>query len=392
MTLSILSTRRARRSLVQGLFLLFILVMAVLAVENTRQNLAAQGITSGFAFLKRSTAWNIGFSLIPYTPSDTYLKAILVGALNTLFLAGMTLPVATAIGIGVALLRLSTEPALKTIGVFYVETFRNIPVLLQLVFWYSILIHLPQPRNALVLFDAIYLSGRGLYFPWLASAPASWIMLVLSLLVAAIVSVLTWLMPFFRRFDDDLLRLTRRGLWLSACGVGALALWLGRAADQPFLSIPALNGLSITGGFRISPELTACAIALSIYGGAYIAEIMRAGFNAVPKGQGEAGFALGLSRRDIFRRIRLPLAIRMVLPTLTNQYVWLMKGTTIGIAVGFADLFMIISTAISQAGQTLELIAILMGTFLAINFTLAWVLNRINDAIKLKGSQLRISP
>ena len=133
----------------------------------------------------------------------------------------------------------------------------------------------------------------------------------------------------------------------------------------------------------------ACILAISLYGAAYIGEIVRAGFNSVSKGQGEAGHALGLSPWQNFSRIKLPLAIRAVMPTLINQYVWLFKATTIGIAIGFVDFFMVISTSINQSGQTLELIAILMGGFLIINYSMAWVLNRVNDAIKLKGNQLR---
>ena len=153
---------------------------------------------------------------------------------------------------------------------------------------------------------------------------------------------------------------------------------------------PGPPGLNYKGGIRVSPELMACVIAIAIYGAAYIAEIVRAGFNAIPKGQYEAGHALGLSSWHIFSRIRLPLAIRIVMPTMINQYVWLFKATTIGIAISFTDFFMVISTAINQSGQTLELIAILMGGFLIINYSMAWVLNRVNDAIKLKGTQLRI--
>lgn len=386
---SILATKRARSYLVQGLFVCAVIAILAIAVNTTHRNLAAQGITSGFAFLERSTGWNIGFSLIQYTPSSTYFTAIIVGLLNTLFLASIALPVATVIGVGVAMLRISHEPALKTVGAFYVEIFRNVPLLLQLVFWYSILTHLPQPRDAMNLFDAVYLSGRGIYFPWISSSATAWIAAGACIALAVVISIVTRFRAFTRHPSADRLPVVKRGLWLAAVLAACLALWIGKPDDAPFLDVPTLRGLSIGGGFRISPELLACAIAISIYGGAYIAEIMRAGFNAVPKGQSEAGFALGLSRTAIFRRIRLPLAVRMVLPTLTNQYVWLMKGTTIGIAVGFADLFMIISTAISQAGQTLELIAILMGTFLVINYSLAWVLNRINDAIKLKGTQLR---
>lgn len=193
----------------------------------------------------------------------------------------------------------------------------------------------------------------------------------------------------FARVPAQRKKTLSRGIWLAWILLAVLLLWIGRIPETTLISQPFLKGLNFREGIRISPELMACIVAISIYGGAYIGEIVRAGFNAVGKGQSEAGHAPGLSTFQTFANIRLPLAIRAVLPTLINQYVWLFKSTTIGIAVGFVDFFMVISTSINQSGQTLELIAILMGGFLIINYSMAWVLNRVNDAIKLKGNQLR---
>jgi ABC-type amino acid transport system permease subunit len=162
-----------------------------------------------------------------------------------------------------------------------------------------------------------------------------------------------------------------------------------REPGSDIFSVPALRGLNFRGGITIPPELSALAIATAIYGGAYIAEVIRAGFLSVGKGQVEAARALGLSPWHVFSRIHLPLAIRAVLPTLINQYVWLFKATTLGIVVGFADFFSVISVSINQSGQTLELIAILMVGFLVMNNSLSFILNRVNKAIALKGTQLR---
>ncbi|MCZ4291634.1 ABC transporter permease subunit [Hoeflea alexandrii] len=153
--------------------------------------------------------------------------------------------------------------------------------------------------------------------------------------------------------------------------------------------MPELRGLNIRDGIRIPPEFLSLLIGMAIYGGAYIAEIIRAGFLSVGKGQAEAAQSLGLTPWQVFSRVRLPLAIRAVLPTLINQYVWLFKATTLGIVVGYTDFFAVISVSINQAGQTLELIGILMLGFLIMNNTIAFLLNRVNDAIALKGSQLR---
>jgi len=171
--------------------------------------------------------------------------------------------------------------------------------------------------------------------------------------------------------------------------LATIVLWMGHTSGSSVISFPALKGLNFKGGVRVSPEFSAMVVSIAIYGGSYIGEIVRGGFKSVGKGQIEAAKSLGLNTWQEFTRIRFPLALRAMMPILTNQYVWLIKATTMGIVVGFTDLFMIISVSINQSGQTIELIGILMGAFLLINFSLAAVLNRFNRAIALKGTQLR---
>ncbi len=385
----LLKSKSVRDKAAQAGFVGGLLLLIVVMVLSARTNLNAQGLTSGFGFLQRSTGWGVSFSLIPFETSDTYLKVIWVGMLNSLFLGAISLTLATLIGTLIGVMRVSGNRMAELIGTTYVEVFRNLPLLLQLFFWYAILTSLPQPRTAITIADMVFLSSRGVYFPGLNVTGLS-AFLVIVAFAAALVAWL-WLRSArrFRRMDAAQKRNIGRALWAGWLIAAILVLWIGRIPDTGLASLPYLKGLNFRDGIRVSPELLACIIAISIYGGAYIGEIVRAGFNAVPKGQGEAGHALGLSAWHCFSRIRLPLAIRAVLPTLINQYVWLFKSTTIGIAVGFVDFFFVISTSISQAGQTLELIAILMAGFLAINYSLAFVLNRVNDAIKLKGTQLR---
>lgn len=165
----------------------------------------------------------------------------------------------------------------------------------------------------------------------------------------------------------------------------------GRLPATPLLSLPAQKGLNIRGGLRIQPELYALAFAIAIYGGAYIGEIVRGGFKSVGRGQTEAARALGLTPWQVFSRVRLPLAVRAMLPILINQYVWLIKATTLGITIGFADFFMVIAGSITHSGHTLEFIGILMAGFLVISFTLAAALNRINRSIALKGNQIGVA-
>ena len=384
-----IKNKRVRDAGLQFTFVGGIAAMLVVMVLVGRANLEVQGLTSGFGFLERATGWRISFSLIDYNTNSTYTRAILVGILNSLFLGAIALPVATVIGVAVGVMRTSGNGMAELVGTTFVELFRNAPLILQLLFWYTLLLGLPSPRNAEPFLSGIALTGRGVYIPGLNVTGASVFAAVL--VIVAAFALALWFSA--KRWPDLHLRQAskeRKLLWSVALVAAIAAMWLGRIPETPLISVPEAAGLNYRSGIRISPELMACLIAIAIYGAAYIAEIVRAGFNAIPKGQSEAGRALGLSPWYIFSRIRLPLAIRIVMPTLINQYVWLFKATTIGIAISFTDFFMVISTAINQSGQTLELIAILMGGFLIINYSMAWVLNRVNDAIKLKGTQLRI--
>ena len=386
---SVFKSRTFRNAFLQFAFVGGLIAIVLTMILVGRANLEAQGMTSGFAFLERATGWRISFSLIEYDTNSSYARAVLVGLLNSLFLGAISLPVATVIGVAVGVMRTSGNGMAELVGTTFVELFRNAPLILQLLFWYTLLLTLPNPRDAEPILGGIALTGRGIYIPGLNVTGASVFHACLVLLAAAGLSL--WATS--KRWPDQPIATAtreRRILWIGAVLVAILLMWIGRIPDTPLASMPEPAGLNYKGGIRVSPELMACVIAISIYGAAYIAEIVRAGFNAIPKGQSEAGHALGLSKWYIFSRIRLPLAIRIVMPTMINQYVWLFKATTIGIAISFTDYFMVISTAINQSGQTLELIALLMGGFLLINYTMAWVLNRVNDAIALRGTQLRI--
>jgi len=387
--LSLLKNKKFRDTAFQIGFVGALVLLVVVFILTARVNLQAQGITSGFGFLERSTGWDINFSLIEYSTRSPYSRALLVGLLNTLFIASISLTLATLIGVTVGVMRTSGNGMAELIGTTYVEVFRNIPLLLQLFFWYAILTALPKPKQASGLFDSVFLTGRGIYMP--ALNIDAWMVFagIVSMIVAG--AFVLWLKTArrFTRMPLKQKKTVQRLFWGAGLVAALFFMVIGRIPDTPFVDMPYLKGLNYRGGLRVSPELMAVITAISIYGGAYIAEIVRAGFNSVSKGQGEAAHALGLSRWQAFSRIMLPLAIRAVMPTMINQYVWLLKATTIGIAIGFVDFFMVIAISINQSGQTLELIGILMAVFLAINYSMAWVLNRVNDAIKLKGTQAR---
>lgn len=387
-TLPILSSARNRSLILQAGFVALVAALVAGMVMTARHRIAEGKLASGFDFLFRATGWDIGFSVIPFNSLDPYWKAFLAGALNTLVLGVTALFLATVIGVVVGGMRTSRNGLLNLVGSVYVGLFRNVPMMLQLLLWYKLLGALPNPRNAAQLGDWLFLSNRGIYLAGLNVA--SWAALALLVLVAAALAGSFWLLVSRRIEAAFRGRLVRVALLLSLLALlAALVFHLGRVPGEPALTFPEPRGLNIRGGLRLSPELLACIVALAIYGGAYIAEIVRSGFNAVDGGVVEAAKALGLSNLATMTLVRLPLMLRAALPTLINQYVWLMKATTIGIAVGFADLFMVVSSSINQSGQAFEIIAIFMVTFLTINYTISLVLNLVNRAIALKGNQLR---
>lgn len=359
---------RARDWILQFLFLAVLISIATGAVLQTRAGLEAQGSIAGFTFLSRSTGWDIGFSVLPFTPNDTYARALLIGFLNTIALGLLGVILASLIGFSIGLMRVSQHGLVSLIGTLYVECFRNVPLILQLFLYYAILSRLPPPRNALGLGDLAFASNRGFYLPWpVWQHPAIWLTL-LSL------AVFVWCLATAKRHWFWM------ALAIAALGAGTALVW-----TEPLLDKPERAGLNFKGGLRLSPELTALALAMGIYGGAYIAEVVRAGFNTVPKSISEAGTSLGLRPLPLFLKVRWPLALRAMLPTLANQYIWLIKATTLGIAIGFTDFFMVVSTSINQSGQTIELIGILMCGFLLLNFTLARLMNLGIERMKIPG-------
>lgn len=369
------SSAKRRRLIIQGLLIAVTVAVVYGAIESARVNLSALGITSGFGFLERSTGWSYSFSLIERSINDSYARTLTIGFLNTIFVGFLTIFLSTVVGFMVGTFRDARNPALKTAATVYTQIFRNIPLILQGIFWYAIVIHLPGPRQAMSLGDGIFLSNRGLMVP-LLNVPL-WVALVLVLILIG---------------AGLLLRKARIGLVQSFIAwVGLLTFLLLGATGlfvptgEGIISWPALKGLRFVGGLMVSPELLVMIIAIVLYGSAYIAEVVRGGLAEVPKGLVEAGEALGLTQRSIWTRIKMPMALRTIIPPLGNQWIFIMKATTIGVAIGFSDLFYIVSTSITQSGQTLELIAILMGAFLLVNFSIAQFVNWLNESLKLKA-------
>lgn len=372
-----LSSQKFRRAAAQVIFLIAIFIVLAGVVLTGKQNIQEMGIASGFGFLERTTGWPVSFSLVEVSPRSTYARVLYVGLLNTIFVGLMTLVFATLLGLVLALFRVSNNVLMNLVGTTYVEIFRNVPVILQVFFWYAILTHLPGVKDAYELGGVIFLSSRGLALPSFAYSGMDILILISTALILAL--LYRFLSKNFGRHISALVPVV---IFLLAA---ICLLYLGKPPDEALISIPELRGLRFKGGLSIKPEFTALLIGLVLFGAAYIGEIIRGGLLSVDKGKLEAASALGLSNLQVNRFVRIPLAFRAMLPSLANQYVWLMKGTTVGIAIGFPDYFAVISTSINQSGQTLELLGLLMVGFLLVNYSIGLLMNLINDRIKLKG-------
>lgn len=383
--MTFLRNRRVRFAVYQVLYVGGLLSLVMVALITARHNLTEQGITSGFGFLWRSTGWEMSYSLLPTSGSDPYWYFLAVGFLNTIVIGLVSLLLASMIGAVVGTARISKNLAAQFISTLYVELFRNIPLIVQLFFWYSLFGRVPSVRQSLEL-GGVFLNNRGLFVPGLNVA--GWSVAMFYLTVVSVLGLVAWLLAArrFRRIKTGHKQIAILSLITAGAFVAGMSLWLGHTPGAPLISFPELRGLNFRGGYRVQPEVYTLVLGIGLYGGAYVAEIVRGGFQSVSRGQTEAAQGLGLKPWHVFIRIRLPLAFRSMLPILTNQYVWLIKATTLGAVVGFSDIFAVVVTGITQSGQTLEFIGILMGGFLFINFTFVKVLNYINSAIALKGN------
>ncbi|WP_419964459.1 amino acid ABC transporter permease [Pantoea vagans] len=365
----------------------FIAVVAVLGVvgylvHNTIINLANRGITSGFGFLERTAGFGIVQHLIEYTEGDTYARVFLVGLTNTLLVSALCIVFASILGFAVGLARLSDNWLLRKLSNIYIETFRNIPPLLQIFFWYfAVLRNLPGPRQALNAFDMAYVSNRGLYVPWPTYAPGSW-PFVIALLLAVAVSY--GLYRFNRQHQLKTGELRRT--WPAA--VAMLILFpllahLGFGAATHW-DVPQLRGFNFRGGSVMIPELAALTLALSIYTSSFIAEVIRSGIQSVPHGQHEAARSLGLPNPVTLRQVIIPQAMRVIIPPLTSQYLNIVKNSSLAAAIGYPDMVSLFAgSVLNQTGQAIETIAITMGVYLIISLLISLLMNFYNRKIAL---------
>jgi general L-amino acid transport system permease protein len=320
---------RHRAVVYQALIAAAVVLTAWYFISNAVENLLARRIASGFGFLRREAGFEIGESaFLIYNASDTYLKALAVGFLNTLRVAALAIFFSTIIGVLIGLARLSPNWLLIKLAAAYVEVIRNVPLIVQLFFWYAVITEsLPPPANALNPLPGVFLSNRGLAFP----------------LVATIIPVA--------------------------------------------LEYPVLTGFNFSGGWLLSPEFAALFLGLALYTAAFIGEIVRAGILSVERGQFEAARSLGLSGRQVMRFVILPQALRVIVPPVTSQYLNCTKNSSLAVAIGYPDLVAIANTTINQTGQAIEGIAIIMLVYLAISLAISSLMNWYNARIGLRGAK-----
>ena len=358
-----------------------IIGLAVFMVTNVQDALSKRGISTGFGFLFEEAGFDIGEALTGFESTDTFLLAYGTAVLNTLKVSVLGVVFATALGVILGIARLSSNVLISKLSSTYVELFRNTPLLVQVIFWYTIITKMPHPKQAWSLSDWAFLSNRGLNVPWPAANPVYfWTALAFALACLSAILIVRWADARRRRTGHKI-----PVLWWNIVLILAapfLVWWFGGAPSE--LVIPKFKGFNFVGGVSLSPEFLALLLGLSLYIAAFIAEIVRSGIQSVSRGQIEAAHAVCLSPGDTYRKVILPQALRVIIPPAAAQYVSLVKNSSLGVAIGYPELFNINNTIITLSGHTLEAIGMMMAIYLSISFTIAAIMNLYNRAVQIK--------
>ncbi len=372
----------SKRALVyQVLALGLVLTLGYYLFAVTQANLRRQSIATGFSFIGREAGFEIGEPLISYSSADSYARALFVGVLNTLKVSLVGIVMTIILGTVVGVARLSSNWLLSRLAAAYIEVLQNIPVLLQLYFWYAIFHDsLPGPRQSLHPVAGLFLNNRGFYFPIPVAHPA-YARMGIALLAAG---VLVYMLQRWARRRQD-----RTGqpfpVWSVAAGiVGGLPAmaWLLSGAPTA-LNVPRLAGFNFEGGLSVSPEFAALLLGLVLYTSAFVAEVVRAGIQAISRGQTEAAMSVGLRPNQVLTLIILPQALRVIIPPLTSQMLNLTKNSSLAVAIGYPDLVSVANTTINQTGQAIEGVAIIMIVYLFFSLLTSAFMNWYNKKMAL---------
>lgn len=370
------------RSIAAQILLALVIVASVFTiVENTITNLTTRNISTGWEFLRKTAGFDLIMSLISYSSDSNYGRALLVGFLNTLLVAGFGIVFATMIGFLAGVMRLSRNWLVSRIATVYIELVRNVPLLLQIFIWYDlVLTPLPGPRQALNIGDTFFLSNRGLNMPAPIFGDGAW--MGLAGFGAAIVAVM-----ILRRWAFQRQAATGQIFPVTSASIGLIILLplvcFALAGWPMTLGYPKLGGFNFSGGATIIPGFMALLLALSVYTGSFIAENVRAGIQAVGHGQTEAARALGVSEGKIMRLVVIPQALRVIIPPMASQYLNLTKNSTLAVAIAYPDLYAVGGTVNNQTGQAIEVVMILMIVYLTLSLLTSAFMNWFNARVKL---------
>lgn len=367
-----------RKILAQVLLVLVVLGFFLMIGINYYNNITARKIGIGFDFLNQTAGFSISQSLIPYQESDTFGRTFLVGLLNTLLASFAAIILASILGFLIGLLRISKNPLLQKISLAYVETLRNIPPLLHVLFWYQVVFLnvLPDIKSSYILFDVIYLNVRGITMPELV--PGAQFGLVLGIWGLTVLG----LVLFAFRARSLRLRGLSRKVWPFQAGLVALALVCTQVLQPWTFANPEIGRFGFTTGFTLRPELFSLVFALSTYTSTYLAEIVRSSIQSVPKGQVEAAMSLGFSPLLRMRLVIVPQALRTMIPPATNQYLNIIKNSSLGVAIAYPDLTAVFAgTTLNQTGRALEVMVMVMFTYLSISLLTSVLMNWYNAHI-----------
>ena len=372
---------KKRAILFQFITLGMVGLLAYYLISNTLVNLERQKIATGFGFLQKEASFEIGESLIPYSAASTYGRALLVGALNTIKVAFTGIVITILLGTIIGVARLSTNWLVAKLAAIYVEVMQDIPVLLQLFFWYAVFYEtLPPPREALTPGAGIYLSNRGVAFTVPEGHPVH-LYILLSVVVGGMI------VYGIRRWARK--RQERTGQFFPAFRVGIaivfglpLLTWLGFGAPMK-MNAPKLSGFNFEGGMMVSPEFIALLTGLVLYTSAYVAEVVRAGIQSVGKGQREAAMSIGLRPVFVLNLVILPQALRVIIPPLTSQMLNLTKNSSLAVAIGYPDFVSVANTTMNQTGQSIEGVALIMAVYLFFSLSTSAFMNWYNKRVAL---------
>ncbi len=373
---------RVRSRTVQALVLLLAGIFVHDIVLNTAQSLANRNIASGWGFLFRNSGFDVVFSLIPYSSESNYGRALIVGFLNTLMVSALGIVLATLLGFLIGVMRISRNWLASRAAAVYVEFIRNTPLLLQIFIWYALVLKpLPDARDAIKIWDVGALSNKGLTLPAPIFGDMAW-MGLLGLAVAMILALM--IHRFARRRQAETGERFPSGL----VGVGLIlllpVLFFAFAGWPVTFDYPVMGSFNFKGGATLVPEFIALLLALSIYTAAFIAEAVRAGIQAISRGQGEAAHALGLRPGPTMRLVILPQALRVIVPPLTSQYLNLTKNSSLAVAIGYPDLVAVGGTTLNQTGQAVEIVVVWMSVYLSLSLLTSSFMNWFNARIRLR--------